>query len=398
MPFGDRIVLHVDMDAFFAQAEVLADPRLRGRPVVVGGFPGQRGAVATASYEARAFGVSSGMSLTQAARLCPEAVFLPCHSSRYFDLSARLLNMLLARSPAVEAASIDEAYLDLSRAAGTLEGGRVHAESIQAEIRSRLSLSSSIGVGPNKLIAKMASGLKKPGGITVLDRESYVRRFGGERVGVLYGVGPSSAALLESAGIMSISQLASCPAISLARMFGAYGPVLGAAARGDDESPVIPNHETPDPKSLGHEYTLPRDESDRTAIRRVFLALADEVAGDLRREGWIGRTLHVKVRYADFTSASKQCRLGEPTASSRPLFRNAWGLFSRIDTGEDVRLLGIAVSGLIRPSDVTIHDLFDDGAEGRFEGMADRMRGEFGKRVIQRASLMAGTALRRDGR
>jgi len=384
-----RVILHVDMDAFFAQAEVLADPRLQGKPLVVGGFPGQRGVVATASYEARPYGIHSGMPLAEAARLCPHAVFLPCHSARYFDLSARILKLLLARTPLVEMASIDEAFLDASDLVADLREGDGLAVSIQGDLGRSLRLSCSVGTAPNKLIAKMASALDKPGGRTVLGCGAFRSRFAGEPVSMLYGIGPATAALLSRAGIDRIGQLAGVPEGRLARLLGKWGPVLGAAARGEDESPVIAYHSTREAKSLGHEYTLPVDVEDRSEIRRLLLALSDEVACDLRREGRVGDTVHLKVRWNDFRTIFRQCRFSAPLRTSKALFQTAWALFLRSDTGQRVRMLGISVSGLVAQA-ITPRagDLFGSDRSDDLDCAADAIRRLFGHGAIRRASLL----------
>ncbi len=384
----DRVILHIDMDAFFAQAETLADPRLRGKPLIVGGIPGQRGVVATASYEARAFGIRSGMPLTEAARRCPTAVFLPCHSVRYLDLSARIMKHLLGRTPLVEPASIDEAFLDARGIAGDISTGEALAASIQEQILDQLQLTCSVGIGPNKLIAKMASGLRKPGGRTSLDVVRFRARFSNEPVGALYGVGKASIPKLDALGIRRVVDLAVAPDRVLLRLFGIWGPVLGAAARGEDGSPVIPYHATPRAKSLGHEYTLPRDECDRSELRRLLLGLCDEVGWDMRAEGWVGDTVHLKIRWSDFTSLGRQIRLGERSASTRRLIRAALAMFRQCDLDRPVRLLGVSVSGLGPATGVATRDLFDDDRVDEFETAIDDLRRRHGRGSVRRASLI----------
>ena len=383
-----RVVLHVDMDAFFAQAEALADPRLRGKPLIVGGMPGQRGVVASASYEARVFGIRSGMPLMEARRRCPDAVFLPCHSVRYLDLSARIVKLLLDRTPLVEPASIAEAFHDARSLANDLSEGLQLARSIQEGMAARLRLTCSVGVGPNKLIAKMASGLGKPRGRTALSLGDFRERFWGEPVGALYGIGRASAEKLDAVGIRRVSDLARAPDHLLSTIFGIYGPVLGAAARGQDESPVVPYHTTPRAKSLGHEYTLSRDETDRLELRRLLLGLCDEVGSDMRSEGWVGDTVHLKIRWSDFSTLGRQVRLRRRTASTRSLFLTASALFRHCRLDRPVRLLGITVSGLARTDGIATLDLFDDGRIDEFERAIDRLRSRHGRGIVRRASLI----------
>jgi len=399
-----RVILLLDMDAFFVQAEVIAVPRLSGRPLVIGGTPGARGTVATASYEARALGVRSGMSIGKAKRLAPQAVFLPCNPSRYFDLSARVMKLLLRRTPLVEPASIDEAFIDASGIARSLEEGEALAASIQDEISRTLRLTASAGIGPNKLIAKMASVLQKPAGRTVLTRRDFDERFADEPVIALVGVGKSTAARLERAGIRRIADLASAPAPFLRGLLGVWGPILGRVARGEDDSPVVPDGTGPDPKSIGHEYTLPRDETDRSEARRLILALCDEVAGDMRAEHRVGDTVHIKIHWGDFTTVLRQCRLRTAISATQAIFNVALELFRRMDRGGPIRMIGISVSGLVqaesqRPQQ--IESLFGDdprfGADpgDKVEPVTDSLRAMYGKGVIRRASLLGENGRRR---
>ena len=393
MPSASRVILHLDLDAFFAQAEILAAPSLRGKPLIVGGIPGARGVVATASYEARRFGVHSGMSLAEAARRCPRAIVLPCSPARYFDLSARLLKLLLRRTPAVEVASIDEAYLDVTRLARDLPAGTEIARSLQAEVRDLLRLSCSVGVGENKLVAKMAAGLQKPGGLVCLDREAFRARFHGEPVSVLFGVGVATAPKLEEMGIRTIADLARAPDRLLSSHFGIWGPVLGRAARGDDESPVVSYHARPEAKSLGHEYTLPHDEKDRGEVFRILLGLCDEVAGDLRAEGWRAGTVHIKIRWSSWKSIGRQRRLDTPTDSARRLYQAGRRLFEQNDTGEAVRLIGLSASELSHARlTIDSRDLFGDTEGREMEGAIDKLREAFGRGAIKRASMISDSA------
>jgi len=433
---AERTILHVDLDAFFAQAERLAVPRLRSKPLIVGGFPGTRGVVACASYEARPSGIHAGMSLTEAARRCPDAVFLPCHPARYVDLSVRMLKLLLRLTPCVEMASIDEAFLEIqenpsgsmenvctsrsphvdpsgsmenvctsrnphvdpsgsmenvcssAETRGHLEAAIPLACSIGHAIEERLGLSASIGLGPNKLIAKMASGLDKPGGLTVLDRTQFCRRFHPEPVTALYGVGPATARTLETIGIRKIGQLASASPSKLRSLFGVWGSLLGAAARGEENSPVIPYHERPHAKSLGHEVTLPIDTSDRFVLRRILLSVCDEVATDLRREKKTGRTIHLKLRSDAIEMRTMQMRLTIATSSTQTIYRAAWRMLTQRLNGRPIRMLGVSVSGLAAGSTAKTGDLFDSGRLDQLDRAIDSIQDRFGRRTVHRASLL----------
>jgi DNA polymerase-4 len=299
----------------------------------------------------------------------------------------------LNRTPAVEVASIDEAYLDATRLVADLAGGYELAQSIQDEVRNTLRLSCSIGVGESKLVAKMAAGLNKPGGLACLDRAAFRARFHPEHVSVLYGVGPATTPKLEKIGIHTIADLAMTPDHVLSDLFGVWGPLLGAAARGDDESPVVPYHARPKAKSLGHEYTLPRDQDDRGEVLRVLLGLCDEVASDLRAEGWRAGAIHVKIRWSDWTSIGRQRTLDSPTDSTRRLFNAGRRLFEQNDTGKAVRLIGISAADL-SPAKRAVDpgDLFGDRDGREMDAAIDKLRDSFGRGAIKRASLIAGEA------
>lgn len=388
-----RVILHIDLDAFFAAAEVVANPSLRGKPVVVGGRPGERATVACASYEARALGIYAGMSLMEAARAAPCAVFLPCSPTRYLDLSIRMLRILLRLTPLVEPASIDEAYLDVGDIAGTLEEGDTLARSIQEEIERTIGLTSSAGIGPNKRIAKAASSVRKPCGRTTLNIDSYRSLFYRRSVSILQGVGKNTGDLLGSAGIRSVGDLAAASPSLLRKILGRRGPSLGEAARGDDASPVVPVHSRSNQRSLGHQFTLPKAERNREAIRRVILSLSDAVALDLRDEGWTAHTIRLGIMLERGRIRGKQCRIGVGTSSADVIFGVAGDMFRDMDEGGDIRRVVVSVSELVRSdSDRRTNwyseSLFSSSDGKTFERLSDSLRSRFGGQVLRRASLL----------
>lgn len=388
----ERVILHVDLDAFFAAAETLAAPALKGKALVVGGRPGERGVVASASYEAREHGVRSGMSLVEAHRLCPHAVFLPCHPPRYFDLSTRFLRLLLDYTPMVEMASIDEAFLDASGLVEEVRQGALLAASIRSEVLCRLSLSCSVGVGENKLLAKTASALGKPAGIALLDREAFLRRFGDQSVSSIYGIGAATRRKLEAMGIVTVDDLSDAPESLLHRMFGVIGPALKAAARGEDRSPLVPYHQRPRAKSIGHEYTLPRDSRDPSVLRAVLLGLCEKVSGDLRAVSLMSREVRLKVRMCDWTLIGRQSRLARTASSTRALFQSAWGLYSREVPPRPVRMVGVSAASLSDARGAPfMEDLFEARGDGVLDSAIDRIRDSFGGSAIRRASLIGST-------
>jgi len=350
-------VLHLDMDAFYASVEQLHKPSLRGRPVVVG-WVGPRGVVATASYEARRYGVHSAMSMAEARRRCPQAAYLVPRFSAYTSISAIVMEMLHELSPAVEPISLDEAFVDL--AAG-LQGG-LDTESVtalgarlKAAIRTRTGLTASIGAGTSKLIAKIASDSGKPDGLVVVPP-------GGERalldplpVRALWGVGPASAERLRQAGVTTVGDLARVPAERLVALFGAArGGGLHELARGLDARPVVAGREL---KSISVEDTFPADLLDRGHLQAELDVLARRLAVRLRARERSGRTITIKVRRHDFTTIARSDTLPSPTDNEAVIRDVARRLFASVEIGGGVRLLGVGISSL---AEVVQQDLFDD--------------------------------------
>jgi DNA polymerase-4 len=385
------MILHVDMDAFFASVEQASDPRLLGRPVIVCGDPDRRGTVATASYEARAFGVTAGMPTSQARRLCPGGVFVEGQPEKYRSVSVYLLELYKRITPAVEPFSIDEAFLDL---AGTAYGAGVEAaqnaaRTIQRWIGERLGMSASVGIGPNKLVAKMASGLRKPRGLTALDAEAFRRQFWGEPSAALWGVGEQTAAALLRLGVRTVGDLAHFPEERLAAAFGVNGPRLKVAAWGEDLSPVVPYYEGVDARSMGHEFTLLHDERDSAVLDGLLVRLSDQVARRLRKEGYQGRVVVLKLRTNDFATMLRQRALAAFTDDERVVYGVARRLFRENHDGRPVRLLGVTVAGLERPHGVEQSPIFERDRRARsLIRRIDQVRDLYGERAILRAASL----------
>ncbi len=393
---GRRRILHVDMDAYFASVEVRADPSLRGKPVIVGALPGNRGVVASASYEAREFGIRAGMPIGHARRLCPAAHFLPCHPKLYVETSRRILSRLLTYTPNVEMFSIDEAFIDVSDmldgAAGEEDATRkaeAIARDIAGSLEAEIGLSCSIGIGPNKLIAKMASDLEKPRGITALSEESFRYMFWPRPVDELYGVGEKTAAALMIFGIETIRDLAETSVSLLKGRFGVYGEALHSMAWGHDDSPVVPAHETPPAKSLGHEHTLPEDLTDPDEALGVLMWLAEKVGEDLRAEGYAGRCVVLKLRHSDFSTITRQRMLEAPTDETSDIYRVAKDLFRTNYCGGGLRLLGVTMADLVKVEGRRQLDLFpEEERKRRLTQTLDRIREEFGSEIIVPAEVL----------
>jgi DNA polymerase-4 len=381
-------IAHVDMDAFFAAVEVRANPRLQGKPILVGGGPEGRQVVTTASYPARAFGIRSGMSLREARSRCPAALFLPVDPSRYLSASEELVRLLERFTPIVEPASIDEVFLDLSGLATREDGGVALARSVQAAVYRELGLGCSIGLGDTKLIAKMATSLHKPGGLTRLGPADFRREFWPRPTGILWGVGPESEAALRQLGIDTIGQLAACPAASLEPVFGVTARVLIRMAFGEGGGAVVPYFEGLPVRSMGHETTFPVDLVDRKRMERHLLLLADKVSRRLRREGRSGHRITVRIRFEDGTTITRQRALATPTDDDRVIHRVAAGLVADNVGSRAVRLLGVNVGHLVGPG-ATGWLLPDDQRRQRLGEVRDRLRDRFGESSIMPGGVVA---------
>jgi DNA polymerase-4 len=376
-------ILLADMDAYFASVEQLDHPHLRGRPVVVCGDPGRRGVVTAASYEARPSGVRAGMSLTEARRLCPGAEFVEGRPARYVALSLQLLDLYLSFTPDVEPFSVDEAFLGLDSKVATLEQAAAVARRVQQAVDERFGLAVSVGAGPNKLVAKLAAGFGKPRGLTALDEEGFRRTFWPLEVQELWGVGPKLAGRMRSLGIMTVGDLARAPLTSLKAAFGVTGPSLREAAWGRDDTPLVPCHQCVDPKSMGHEVTLSTDSADPAFLEGTLLRLADQVARRLRSEGFIGRTVTLRLRDEHFVTITRQRALEGYTDDHRLIFEIARTLWRAHWQGGPLRLLGVSVSALEPRGDHPQVELFEeDQRDDRLTQTLDRLRDRLGEAAV----------------
>lgn len=349
---AQRLIIHADMDCFFAAVEERENPRLKGKPVVIGSDPkggAGRGIVATANYEARTYGIGSALPISIAYRRCPHAVFIKPNGKLYREVSREIMKILAAHADVLEKVSIDEAYLDCSRLE-TFEDGRDLARTIQKEIYDTLSLSVSLGVGPNKLIAKIASDHKKPGGVTVVIPERVQEFLDPQGVRVLRGVGPKTAEHLHEMGYKTVRQLREAPEDSLVRSFGKFGRFLFREARGLDNRPVDMHGEA---KSKGREYTFEHDSDDRAEIKKRLLACVERVHKDMTDDGLWCHTVTVKIRYQGFETHSRQTTLSQATGELERLRLAAPDLLTPfLEDPRPVRLVGFSVSRLVAPEDL----------------------------------------------
>lgn len=381
------MILLVDMDAFFASVEQSHHPHLRGKPVIICGDPERRGVVTAASYEARPFGVRAGMPLQDARRLCPQAEYVEGDPEKYVALSLKLLDLYLSHSPDVEPFSVDEAFVGLPNT--TLDSATSTARAIQAEIDARFSLGASIGIGPNKLIAKMAAGFQKPRGISPMDEEAFREAFWPLPVQELWGVGPKLATRMRSLGITTVGELARAPEGPLQASFGIVGPQLREAAWGRDETPLVPYHQGQDPKSMGHEVTLAQDARDPEFLAGTLLRLSDQVARRLRGEGYRGRIVTLKLRNHAFVTVTRQRALDGYTDDHLRIYQVAKALLEANWQGDPVRLVGVSVSGLEKRQNADQAELFDEGQRRRdLQAALDRVRDRLGEASVVPAGSM----------
>src|SRR5262245_24390239 len=382
------------MDAFYASVEQRDRPELAGRPVIVGADPRGRGVVSAASYEARPFGVHSAMPIGRAARLCPHAVFLPVDMDKYARVSRQIMAVLAEFTPLMEPLSIDEAFLDVTGSRALWGDGATIAQRIKARIRDTVSLTASVGVAANKFVAKVASDWGKPDGLVVVPPGAEARFLAPLPIARLWGVGKVTAAALESIGVRTIGQLAAIPEDALAARFGQSAESLSALALGRDDRPVEP---FAPPKSMGAEETFERDHRDVERLRATLRAQAERVARELRAEGYAGRTVTLKLRFADFSTLTRR-HTTEATQDGLVIFREASALLDRIPLRQAVRLIGLSVSELGRAGEGQLSLLGPDTARRERLGRAlDRLAERFGEESVRPASLLGRNPGRRVG-
>ena len=348
-----RRIIHVDMDAFYASVEQRDNAALRGKPVAVGGSPERRGVVAAASYEARAFGVRSAMAMARAVRLCPALVIVAPDFARYKAASSAVFSIFREVTPFVEPLSLDEAYLDVTDNAWNEPLGTTVARRLKERIRADVGLTASAGVAPNKFLAKIASGWKKPDGLTVIGPERVEPFLQKLPVDALWGVGPVTARKLRARGIERLVDVRTADPIALHDAVGSLAYWLQQLANGVDERPVVSNRET---KSSGSESTYATDLSDLEEMREEIREMAAQAAGWLGRRSLLARTVTIKVRYADFTTVTRS-HTAPPTRDPTGIIQRAVELLDRTEASRRaVRLLGVSVHNLCADGDLVPGD------------------------------------------
>lgn len=384
-------ILHVDMDAFYASVELVTRPELRGKPVIVGG--GQRGVVLSATYEARAMGVHSAMPMSRARRVAPDAIVIEPHHERYAEVSAGVMAIFSSITPLVEPLSLDEAFLDVSGALRRLGSPTSIAELIRARVYDEQRITCSVGVAPTKFIAKLGSTQAKPDGLLVIPADQVVAFLHPLPVAALWGVGERTEERLVSLGLRTVGDIAHTPVDTLVRALGqASGQRLHDLAWGRDDRDVVPDAAE---KSIGNEETFARDVDDPEVIAREILRLAQKVAARARRHGIRGRTVVLKVRFADFTTITRSRTLDAPTDVGQVVYDTAVDLYAALRLQRArIRLIGVRLEGLVDLEGSAEQLLFDDGLSASpvdrraAEVAADRLRDRYGHDVVRPARLM----------
>ena len=383
------MILHADMDAFYASVEERDRPELLGKPVIVGGSPEKRGVVSAANYVARRYGVHSAMPAVTARRLCPNGVYLPPRIDYYAEVSGQIREIFERFTPLVEPLSLDEAFLDVTGSEHLFGPAPEIGRQIKQAIRQELRLVVSVGVAPNKFLAKIASDLKKPDALVVVEPGQIQEFLDPLPVERLWGVGKQGSKVFERLGIRTIGQLRQWPLDSLKDRFGSSGEHLWQLAHGIDDRPVVPEQEA---KSISHETTFERDISDVQVLRAWLLDLTEQVGWRLRRHRLRGRTVQLKVRFADFSLITRSQTLSEPTDITQELWQAADEMLcQRLPAGHlPVRLVGMGVSGL-EESGLRQGLLFDQDQrrkQAELDTVNDQIRERFGPAALRRGSSL----------
>jgi DNA polymerase-4 len=384
------MILHVDMDAFYASVEERDNPDLVGKPVIVGGTAEGRGVVCAANYVARQYGIHSAMPAITAVRLCPQGVFLPLRMEHYAQISREIREILDRFTPLVEPLSLDEAFLDVSGCEGLFGPAPRIGKKIKEEIRRRVHLVASVGVAPNKFLAKIASDLKKPNGFVVVDPHGIHDFLDPLPVGRLWGIGKVSSKAFQKLGITTIGQLRQLPLAILESHFGKSGRHFWQLANGIDDRRVIPDREA---KSISHETTFAEDIGQLEVLREWLMEQTEQVARRLRRHQLVGRTVQLKIRFQDFSTITRSQTLREPTNITQEIWQAAAKLLtSRLPARRGpVRLLGVGVSGLESRSESQrdSRSLFDESGrekQEKLDAVTDKIQERFGSTALGRAA------------
>jgi len=343
---GPRTVMHIDMDAFFASIEQAVNPALRGKPIAVVGSK-KRTVIVTSSYEARKMGVKTGMTATEGVRACPDLILVPGNNRRYIDASVRILTILRDYSPDVEVFSIDEAFVDITGSLRLFGGAETISREIKRRIKEDLNITCSVGIAPNKLVAKLVSGTTKPDGLTIVTEDGVGPLMETMPIGEICGIGSRLGKTLNGLGIVTCGDLGRYPVSVLKGKFGITGERLHYMGLGVDETPVVPLGQEDAAKSVGHSMTFPYDVDDPAGIHRYLLHLAAKVGRRMRKAHCSGRTVYLYVRFADFSGMGRRHTLPKPIQLDLDIYRAAADVLATIEIVLPVRLLGVSMTNLV---------------------------------------------------
>jgi DNA polymerase-4 len=373
----ERKIIHIDMDAFFAQIEQRDHPEYKNKPLIVGG-PLNRGVISTASYEARKYGLHSGMPLVKAKRLCPDGIYIPVDMEKYLKESRKIRKIFFHYTPLVEVVGCDEGFLDVTGCEKLFGSALEIARKIKGRIYEQTNLTSSAGIGPNKFLAKLASGLGKPNGFTVLENSpEMIKKIRMLPVSYIWGVGRVTDKSLSSLGIKTIGDLSKIPVEVLKAKFGdSLGKFMHDMANGTDDREVIPYQE---PRSIGRETTFTRDISSIETLKATFLFLSQKISMNLHSRGYRGKVVTIKVRYSDFRTITKRMTLKNHTSAIFDIYKSSLMLLKELDlVRKKVRLVGISVSSL-KPSSMLGNILFDEEKKDeKLTGAIEKISEKFG--------------------
>jgi DNA polymerase-4 len=378
------------MNSFFASVEQKVYPFLRGKAIAVCGDPSSRTVVAAASVEAKKFGVKSAMNLYEARKLCPHIIPVEGCPARYIDTSLRLMAIYTGFTDRVEVFSIDEAFLDVTNSADLFGGPEKLAREIKARIKVEVGLLCSIGVAPNKLLAKLASDMQKPDGLVIIRPEEVKSRLETLPVRELWGIGAKTEASLAEIGIRTCGELGRFSERILFQRYGINGSKLKMMGQGLDDAAVMPYYHLPETKSMGHSVTLDKDVNDLPYLQRVLLKLSEMVGRRLRRDGYRGRTVHLVLRYEDFTTFGKQQSVPGFIDDGLEIYRTGWRIFEELyQSGRKVRLIGVSVANLVK--DTQQLGLFEVAKDLELDGAVDKINDRYGEFTLRRGALIPRT-------
>ena len=388
----NRLILHIDMDAFYASVEQMDNPALKGKPVIVGGTS-NRGVVSAASYEARKFGIHSAMPIFQAKQKCPKGVYLPVRMNRYQEVSRQVMEILRGFSPLIQQVSIDEAYMDISGVDKLLGGPRDIGLEVKGRIKETTSLTCSIGIAPNKFLAKVASDMDKPDGLTIVPPEKVPQFIDQLSIEKVPGVGKKTVRTLNGMGVITLGHIQQLPEHELLKRTGKFGERLLKLSKGIDETPVVPHMAS---KSISSERTLSENTNDREVLKRQLMIQSEIVGKRAREKGVGGTTVTLKLKRADFTQMTRSVTIEEATNSTNTIYEQGLKLLDQVKTFRKFRLVGIGLSNFL-PLEEVPQQLSLFGKTGPLdrswedvEKAMDTIKERFGRDAIKRGGLLKG--------